>query len=88
MPPLLPGFVTVTWTVPEVAIALAGMLAVSMLELVQVVVIAWFAKLTTAFELKLVPVTVIGKAAPPAVALLGASIAIAGVVPGVGGVVE
>jgi hypothetical protein len=64
------------------------MLAVSMPELVQVVVIFWFAKLTTAFELKLEPVTVSMKAAPPAVALSGLKVVIRGVVPGAGGMVE
>lgn len=87
MPPLTAGFVTVTGTVPAVIIELCGMLAVTTPELTQAVVIFWFAKLTTAPEVKLEPLTVNMKAAPPAVALAGARLEIVGAVPGDGGVV-
>jgi hypothetical protein len=73
--------------VPEVATALAGMVAVIFVELVHIVVIAVPLKLTTALLLKLVPSTSSENCELPAAVLGGTSCAIVGVVPGVGGVV-
>jgi hypothetical protein len=83
----VPGFVTVTGTVPEFMIAEAGIVVVSLVALTRVV--AWGPLMfMTAPDAKFVPSTSKGKLAPPAVVLLGVSWAIAGVVPGCGGMVD
>jgi len=87
-PPGVPGFVTVTGTVPAVATALAGIVALTCTVLSNVVVIAEPLKFTTAAELKFVPSTVSGNCELPAAVLGGLSWLIVGIVPGVGGVVD
>ena len=57
IPPGVPGLVTVTGTLPEVAIAEFGMVAVSLVVPPEVVVMAVPLKFTTALPLKFVPVT-------------------------------
>src|SRR5579862_1950819 len=88
MPPATPGLVTVTGTVAGVAIADAGIAAVSWVALTNVVVCAWPFQFTTAVAAKFVPLTVKVKFDPPEMALLGISWAIDGVVPGCAGVLE
>jgi hypothetical protein len=78
VPPPGAGLVTVTFTVPPVAMAVAGMAAVSCVALTNVVVTAAPLKLTAEVETKFVPFTVSVNAAPPAVALEGERLVIAG----------
>jgi hypothetical protein len=70
--------VTVTLAVPVVAIRLAGTAAVTWVALTNVVVSAVEFHFTVAPEAKLVPFTVSVKAAPPAVAEVGARVVIVG----------
>ena len=84
-PPGVPGLVTVTGTVPELATAEAGMLAVTLEALDQVVDIAAPLKFTVAEDPKLEPSTSSVKAELPAAVLGGVSWAIVGVVPGAAG---
>ena len=87
-PPGVPGFVTVTGTVPEFMIAVAGIVVVSLAALTQVVAWATPLKFMPAFVAKLVPSTSNGTAEPPATALFGTSPLITGVVPGLVGIVD
>jgi hypothetical protein len=73
VPPPGAGLVTVTGNVPAVAMAVAGIAAVTCVELTNVVVAAVPLKFTTEVLMKPVPFTVRVKAAPPAVALEGDS---------------
>lgn len=87
-PPGVPGLVTVTGTAElAVATALAGIAALTSTPLSNVVVMGLPLKFTTAFELKFVPCTVSVKSELPAAVLGGVSWAMAGIVPGVCGVV-
>ena len=72
VPPPGAGLVTVTVAVPAVAISAAVMAAVSCVALTNVVVLAAPLNFTTDVDTKPVPLTVSVKAAPPAVALVGA----------------
>jgi hypothetical protein len=72
------GFVTVTLAVPGVAMSLPGMAAVSCEAFANVVVRAAPSQWTVDPGTNPLPLTVSVKAAPPAVALLGISAAIAG----------
>ena len=65
------GFVTVTVAVPAVAISAAVIAALSCVALTKVVVLVAPLNFTIDVETKPVPFTVIVKAAPPAVALVG-----------------
>jgi len=65
------GLVTVTLTVPAVAISAAVIAAVNFVALTKVVVLAAPLNFTTDVGTKPVPLTVRVKAAPPAVALAG-----------------
>ena len=65
------GFVTVTLTVPAVAISAAVIAAVNCVALANVVVLEAPLNFTSDVDTKPVPVTVRVKAAPPAVALVG-----------------
>ena len=71
--PAVAGLVTVTVTLPEVAMADAGIATVSWLLLTNVVLAVCAApfQFTTAFAPKLLPLTVRVNALPPAVALGG-----------------
>src|SRR5260370_18476326 len=59
------GVVTVTFTLPEVATSLAGIVAVNCVALTTVVVSAFPLKLITDVETKLVPVTITINTTPP-----------------------
>src|SRR5262249_48132410 len=85
-PPGVPGFVTVTGTFPEFAIAEFGTVAVTDVELVKVVVMATPLKFTTAFELNFVPVTTSENWPLLAITLVGFRLAMVGTVPAIGGV--
>jgi hypothetical protein len=88
IPPAVPGFVTVTVTEPEVAMAEAGIEADTWVPTgPEVVVSAVPFQLMTALAARLVPLTVSVNAAPPAFVLSGVSVVIAGVVPATGAVV-
>ena len=87
MPPGVPGLVTVTFAVPAVATALAGMVAITLVALANVVDIAVPLKFTTALPPKFDPSTSIVNCELPAAVLGGTKAAIAGVVPGCCGVV-
>jgi hypothetical protein len=78
VPPPGAGFVTVTGTIPAVAMSPAGMDAVSCVALTNVVVAATPLKLTAAPLTKPEPVTVRVKPVLPAVALLGESVVMTG----------
>jgi hypothetical protein len=65
------GFVTITVTVPAVAISAAVIAAINCVALTNVVVLAAPLNFTTDAETKPVPFTVRVKAEPPAVALVG-----------------
>ena len=82
--PATAGFVTVTGTVPEVAMAEAGMSAVSCLAVTNVVVKFVPFHFTIEPDAKLVPLTVIMNAGPPAFVLSGDNSAITGTTPGWG----
>jgi len=84
--PEVPGLVTVIWTVAAVAMAEAGMAAVSWLPFTYVVACAAPLQFTIAFVLNLLPLTVRVNPGLPAVMLAGASCAIAGTLPAAGGV--
>ena len=71
VPPPGPGFVTVTWIVPAVAMSAAEIAAVSWVLLENVVVRAAPFQFTTEVVTKPEPFTVSVKPGPPAVALLG-----------------
>jgi len=86
-PPGVPGLVTVTFAVPAVATALAGIVALTSTPLSKVVAMAVPLKFTTAAEVKFVPWTVSVKSELPAAVLGGVSWAIVGIVPGCCGVV-
>src|SRR5215470_1446699 len=88
IPPGVPGFVTVTGTFPEFAIAELGMVAVTDVELVKAVVMAAPLKFTTAFELNFVPVTTRENWPLPAITLGGFRLAIVGTAPAIGGVLD
>src|SRR6476660_386369 len=87
-PPGVPGFVTVTGTFPEFAIAVFGMVAFSDVALPKVVVIGVPLKFTTAFELNFVPVTMSENWPLLATTLGGFRLAIVGTVPACGGVLD
>ena len=72
VPPPGAGFVTVTGAVPAAAISAAVIAAVNCVAFTNVVVLAAPLNFTTDVETKPVPFTVRVKAAPPAVALVGA----------------
>jgi hypothetical protein len=65
---LPPGFVTTMFAVPAAAMRLAGTAAVNCVALTNVVSSAFVFQYTEEFERKPEPFTVIGNAAPPAVA--------------------
>jgi hypothetical protein len=65
------GFVTVTLTVPAVAISAAVIAAVNFVVLTNVVVLVAPLNFTSEVDTNPVPFTVRAKAAPPAVALVG-----------------
>src|ERR1017187_10076480 len=85
-PPATAGLVTVTDTVPDAAMPAAGIVAVSWLDVTNVVVWAVPFQSMAASLAKLVPFTVKTNAAPPAVALAGANELMVGAVPGCAGV--
>jgi hypothetical protein len=87
-PPGVPGFVTVTGTVPEYMNAAAGIVVASLVALTQVVAWATPLKLMPAFVAKLVPSTSKGTAEPPATAPFGTNWPMTGVVPGFVGIVD
>src|SRR5260370_3680020 len=74
-PPPGAGFVTVTFTMPEVATSLAGTVAVTCVVLTRVVVSALLLKLITDVETKFVPVTISINGAPPETCVLPAAVA-------------
>ena len=85
MPPAAwPGLVTVTATVPGVAMADAGTAVVSCLPVTYVVPCFEPFQLTVASELKLLPLTVNVNAAPPDCALGGEKSVMTGTTPGCG----
>ena len=87
-PPAVPGLVTVTGTAGlAVATALAGIVALTTVALTKVVVIAVPLNFTDALLLKFDPSTSRVKDELPAAVLGGTRAAIAGIVPGDGGVV-
>src|SRR5229473_779357 len=77
-PPPGAGFVTVTLTVPPVAISAAVIAAVTCVALTNVVVFAAPLKSTTEVDTKFVPLRVSVNSAPPAVALVGESVVMTG----------
>jgi hypothetical protein len=79
VPPADAGLVTVTAGVPVEAMLEAGMAAVNCVELTKVVAGAAPPKLTIEDATKFVPLIVSVKAAPPATALFGEIVVIAGV---------
>jgi hypothetical protein len=79
VPPTGAGFVTVTAGLPAAAIAPPGMAAVNCVELTNVVVTDVPPKATTEAATKFAPVIVSVKAEPPAAALFGEIVAIAGI---------
>src|SRR5437588_5478792 len=81
-PAVWPGLVTVTVTVPGVAMADAGIVAVSWFPLTKVVFEPF--QLMVASGLKPLPLTVKVNAGLPAFALFGTSCAITGTAPGCG----
>src|SRR5438067_11689327 len=87
-PPAVPGLVTVTCTIPAVATADAGTVALSWVESMNVGWMTVVPKLTVAFELNLVPSISSGNAWAPAFMFGGVSWVITGTVPGVAGVVD
>jgi hypothetical protein len=78
VPPPGAGLVTVTAGVPVEAMLEAGMIAVNCVELTKVVTVVDPPKLTVEDAMKLVPLIVRVKAAPPATALLGEIVVIVG----------
>lgn len=66
------GFVTVTFALPAVEMSAAEIVAVTCVELTKVVALATPFQFTMVVSLKLVPLTVSAKVAPPAVAEVGA----------------
>src|SRR4029077_17817100 len=82
--PAVPGLVTVTGTIPGVAMAVAGIGAVSWPAVIRVVVCIAPFQLMTAFVAKLLPLTVKVNWGSPEFAVLGTSCATAGVTPGCG----
>ena len=88
IPPGVPGFVTVTGTFPEFAIAEFGIVAVSEVELPKAVIIAAPLKFTTASELNFVPVTTRENWPLFATTPGGFRLAIVGTVPGCAGVLD
>ena len=74
-----PGFCTVTEALPAAAVSAAGIAAVSWVALTKVVVRFAAFQRTTEPLTKLLPFTVSVKAAPPAAALLGATVVNVGV---------
>ena len=71
LPPPGPGFATVTFAVPAVAMSAAVIAAVSWVELINVVALETPLNFTTDIDMKPAPFTVNVKAAPPVVALGG-----------------
>src|ERR1700687_5817070 len=82
--PGVPGLVTLTGTMPGVAIAVAGIVAVSWLPVTRVVVCLAPFQLMTALVEKLLPLTVNVNWGSPEFAVLGTSCATAGITPGCG----
>ena len=78
VPPPGAGLNTVTAAVPAEEIAAAGMAEINCVALTKVVLRAVPAKLTTDPETKFAPLTVSVKPAPPAAALVGEIVVIAG----------
>lgn len=78
VPPPGAGLVTVTFGVPAAAMSAAVIDAVICVALTNVVAFAAPLKFTTEVETKFVPFTVSVNAAPPAVAVVGAIVVIAG----------
>ena len=88
-PPGVPGLVTVTGTVPLLVIAVAGIMTETLPALSHCVPV-WAAplKLMTALPLKFEPSTSRENAALPAAMDGGLSCVMAGIVPGVAGIVD
>src|ERR1700682_1921963 len=86
MPPVpgVPGLVTLTGTMPGVAMAVAGIVAVSWFPVTRVVVCFEPFQLMTAFVAKLLPLTVNVNWGAPEFAVLGTSCETAGMTPGCG----
>src|SRR5258708_4841643 len=84
--PAVPGLVTVTGTMPGVAMAVAGIVAVSWLAVMRGVVCFAPFQLMTAFVAKLLPLTVNVNLGSPEFAVLGTSCATAGMTPGCGAI--
>src|SRR5713226_4279230 len=82
--PGVPGLVTVTGTVPGVAMAVAGIVAVSWLPVTRVVVCFVPFQLMAAFVAKLLPLTVNVNWGSPEFAVFGTSCETAGITPGCG----
>jgi hypothetical protein len=80
------GLVTVTATIARVAMAAAGILAISWFPVTKVVLCPEPFQLTIASELKLLPLTVKVNPGLPAVMLFGTSCIITGTVPAEGAV--
>lgn len=78
VPPPGAGFITVMLNVPAVVRSLAGMEAVTCVELTKVVVRAEPAKFTTELLMKFVPFTVKVKAASPTFLLVGKMLVVVG----------
>src|SRR5439155_661487 len=78
VPPPGTGFVTVMLNVPAVVRSLAGMEAVSCVELIKVVVRAEPPKFTTEFVTKFVPLTVSVKTPSPTFLLVGEMLVVVG----------
>jgi hypothetical protein len=88
MPPVTPGFVTVTAAVPADAVSVSGTVAVNWVALTKVVINAVPFQLMVALLLKWVPVAMrpFVPSELPAAALAGTRAAMVGIVPGDGGV--
>src|SRR5258708_4391985 len=84
--PAVPGLVTVTGTIPGVAMAVAGIMVVSWPAVIRVVVCFAPFQLMTAFVAKLLPLTVKVNWGSPEFAVLGTSCATAGMTPGCGAI--
>jgi len=86
MPPGVPGFVTVTATIPAAATSESGTFAINWFALTWVVVSTVLPQLMVALPLKLLPLTVRTTPVLPAGVLLGERAEMAGFVPAAGGV--
>ena len=86
MPPGVPGFVTVTATIPAAATSESGTFAINWFALTWVVVSTVLPQLMVALPLKLLPLTVRTTPVLPAGVRLGERAEMAGFVPAAGGV--